>query len=662
MIENAEFLVDTGKRCYKMPVTMDVQDDRILFLKSPFALKDEIKAMQGARWHGFVDGDNRKIWSVRNSQRNLMQIEWLKGNNPYEWFDRPLVKHEYQKFGSEGFGYYDMMSQQKLMTDTGLTYHYQIWAAEMGTGKTLSAIALMVMSQIKDWWWIGPASSFYGIYKEFAKWGLPEGYIKEILSYEGMVQKMLKWRKGDKPPTGIIFDESQRLKTPDSKRTQAAQAIADNIRKEYGTGGYVILMSGTPSPQVGDWWAQCEIAWPGFLKEGSRDTFEKRLGFFRQAENLSGQMYKTRVAWRDDCNRCDECGQYLRDGHHMLGDGEIVQVDTEFDTHVFRESTNEVADLYDRLNGLATIVHKKDCLDLPDKIYRIVECTPDPSLLRVAHAISRTAPSAIQGVTLLRELSDGFQYRDVQDGEVECNCCTDGTMVEHYHPHDPDATIHGIELLDPTFVDELQTRTVKCHSCQGTRLVPNMKRIVREVPCPKDNVVRDLLDENFDQGRLVFFAGFTGSIDRIVALCHKEGWDTIRLDGRGWKIEKIIGCKDNGLPETKQIIVDNPLDYWTSPDNNRVAFVAHPQSGGISMTLCQQGHVPGAVMEVFFSNDFNPASRTQAEDRIYRIGMDYGKGATIVDIIHLPTDRRVREVIKTNRKLELMSMGELLDE
>lgn len=345
----------------------------------------------------------------------------------------------------------------------------------------------------------------------------------------------------------------------------------------------------------------------------------------------------------------------------MLPDGEIIDEDFEFDAHLFEESQNEVAELYERLKGLATIIHKKDCLDLPDKIYRVIECVPEPSLLRVANAISRTAPSAIQGLTLLRELSDGFQYRDVQDGEVECSGCTDGTVVEHYHPHDPDATIHGIELLDKSFVDELETRTVKCPACAGTRMVPRMKRIVREVACPKDNVVRDLLDENFDQGRIVFFAGFTGSIDRIVNLCHKEGWDTIRLDGRGWHVQRIVGCHDNGLPQVEEVRLDNPLDYWTNPDNNRVAFVAHPQSGGVSLTLCQQGPIPGAVMEVFFSNDFNPASRTQAEDRIHRIGMEYGKGATIVDIIHLPTDRRVRDVIKTNRRLELMSMGELFD-
>jgi hypothetical protein len=96
------------------------------------------------------------------------------------------------------------------------------------------------------------------------------------------------------------------------------------------------------------------------------------------------------------------------------------------------------------------------------------------------------------------------------------------------------------------------------------------------------------------------------------------------------------------------------LDYWADLENNiRVAFVAHPQSGGLSVTLTE------ARMSVFWSNDFNPESRSQAEDRIHRIGMDENRGATIVDLIHLPTDLHVREVLRDNRRLELLTMGEI---
>ena len=47
-----------------VPATIERKDGRILFLKSPFSLKDEIKAMKGARWHGYEEENPIKAWSV----------------------------------------------------------------------------------------------------------------------------------------------------------------------------------------------------------------------------------------------------------------------------------------------------------------------------------------------------------------------------------------------------------------------------------------------------------------------------------------------------------------------------------------------------------------------------------------------------------------------
>jgi hypothetical protein len=35
-------------------------------------------------------------------------------------------------------------------------------------------------------------------------------------------------------------------------------------------------------------------------------------------------------------------------------------------------------------------------------------------------------------------------------------------------------------------------------------------------------------------GRIVVFAGFTASIDRVCEIVGNEGWLPIRVDGRGW--------------------------------------------------------------------------------------------------------------------------------
>jgi hypothetical protein len=62
---------------------------------------------------------------------------------------------------------------------------------------------------------------------------------------------------------------------------------------------------------------------------------------------------------------------------------------------------------------------------------------------------------------------------------------------------------------------------------------------------------------------------------------------------------------------------------------------------------------------VYYSNDFCPESRSQSEDRGHRPGMDLNKGFIIVDLYHLHTDKYVRDVLKDNRRLELITLGEL---
>lgn len=668
-IVETKFIVETDKRSYRMPVTMNMVNGRIEFLKSPFALKDDIKSMQGSKWHGYLEGDKRKIWSVADSYRNRFQIEWLEGGNPYEWFDRELIQHEYPQFGSKRFGFYDLMGQQKLMANTLLTYHYQVWGAEMGTGKTLAAIAAMILSGTKGWWWVGPKSSLYGIRQEFDRWGLPEGVVTDMMSYEAMMTKMRTWKSGDPAPIGVVFDEAHKLKTPTAQRTQCAQKVADAIRREYGKEGFCVLMTGTPSPKSpGDWWAPCEIAWPGFIREGSREAFEKRLGFYRLEDTMGG-AWNNRVAWKDDENRCAICGHYeetirnddgvviQQGGHHMMDNGIILEEDTFFDVHTYEPSINEVAELYERLKGLVTIIHKKDCLDLPDKVYKEIICEPTPSLLRVASALTKTAKNVITGLTQLRELSDGFQYRDVEDGYEPCSACEDGTEVQYFHPDDPDKTLYDITGLTGDFLEALESRVAPCEACKGSQQVTKYKRITREVPCPKEDAVVELLEQNEDQGRIVFFAGFTGSLERLCRIAQREGWDTMRVDGKGWRIEQLTGGKNKDTsPETKLIRLDNPMDYWVENPDRKIAFIAHPKSGGVSLTLCEQEGRPGANVACFYSNDFDPASRSQAEDRIHRQGM--AGGATIVDLFHLPTDRQVLNVLRQNRKLELMTMGD----
>ena len=640
----------------KNPATLTIGPTEIEFTKSPFHLKDEIKAMMGAKWLGFRRENPKKVWTVSNCMRNWFQIQYLMGQNPYEWFERDLVNYEYDR---------PLRAHQKLMADTGLTYHYQIWGAEMGTGKTLAAQSVMEMSDVDTWFWVGPLRSLENIQREWTKWECPLSWYETrsgddlrdsvrdnqhniyVTTYERLV-KYMETRKDDDPiPQGVIFDESSRLKSATSQRSKAAQDLADNIRKQYDKEGYVILMSGTPSPKSPlDWWKQCEITWPGFLREGSREQLEKRLAFMVTKE-LQDNVINVRVGWKDDENKCAKCSKLEDDDEHRRS-----LDDMDRPHHSFERSFNEVAYIYERLKGLATIIHKKDVLDLPDKVYEIDVCEPSPSTLRVAKTVAKGAPNVMTGLTWLRELSDGFMYKDVVDGVQKCPTCLNseeaGKVKVWIDPANPDQPIRNTDMLDEKYTNSLEEVFDECPRCQGSQQINKMKRVAKEVPCPKEGKLKQRLAQCEETGRIIVFAGFQGSIDRIRGICLKQGWDVVQCDGRGFQVFDKTGKKLN---------VDKPLSYWADLEHHgQVAFVAHPKSGGLSLNLTE------SRMVVFWSNDFEPESRSQAEDRVHRMGMDENKGCKIVDLIHLPSDERVLSVLRENRKLELLTMGEAYDD
>lgn len=613
-------------------------DNRIWFLKSPFSLKDEIKSMKGSKWHGY-DDPPQKIWSIQDCPRNRFQLQYLLGGDPYEWFDQEIKEREFTR---------PLMGHQCELANSGLTYHYQIWAAEMGVGKTLSAISVMEASNLKRWFWVGPKAALKAIQREFRKWSLDPTIEVEMLTYEALVRVMDDWPRDKDPPDGVVFDESSRLKTESSQRTRAAQKLSDLIRYRHGENGYVILMSGTPSPKSPvDWWAQAEIAWPGFLREGSPKALEQRLAFMTDQQFDAG-TFKQREGWKDNADKCDKCGLTEEDGPH-----ELELVEDPKDYHPYAPSKNEVALMYERLAGLVVVKHKKDCLSLPDKRYRVVHCKPTKSLLRVAQAIAGSAVNAVTGMTLLRELSDGFQYREEADGTTACDHCnhgegSTGIVPEWFDPEMPERAFKAIDMLNSELVAKLEKRDITCPNCNGSKEVTKYVRVTREVPCPKEPALIELLEENEEHGRIVIAAGFTGSVDRCTAICLKNSWDVVRLDGRGFHVFRV---NSDGSVETLNGV--DALDYWADMGNSRVAFVMHPESGGLGLTLTE------ASMIVYWSNSFKPEYRIQSEDRIHRTGMDANRGATIVDLIHLPTDQRTLDVIRENRKLELLTMGEL---
>jgi SNF2 family DNA or RNA helicase len=572
-------------------------------------LKDEVKSMEGARWN-----PDSKCWTVKDSQRNWFQIKYLMGQNPYAWYDQTLKEFTPR--------IPKLYPQQHQMAQEAITYRQVIWAAEMGLGKTLAAIEAIEHLGSKAIWWVGPKSALASFDVEVDIWGMLN-YPSRVMTYEELTKVMKNWKEGDPYPNVAIFDEFSRCKNLTAQRSQAAKTLADGMRAAYGENVPMIIgMTGTPAPKSPlDWYSLCEIVKPGFIREGTIHKFRERLGVVVKKENTTtGGIYPSIVTWRDSTFKCKLCG-YEQEMHdfEVMGQG--------LEPHSFEPGTNEIERLYKRLKGLVSVYFKKDWLSyLPDKNYRVLQCKVNLSTQNAARAVKNSARSVIQGLTLLRELSDGFLYAEEIQGTTVCPLCQGSKRTR-------------VPVIQEDESYELEE--VTCTHCGGEGEVPRSVRVTDSVNCPKDDLLEDILDDHED-GRLVTYAGFTGSIDRIVNLVERKAWSWIRVDGRGW-------ASSFGVTTPKELV--HIFQRQGDMQIDKLAFIGHPGSAGMGLTLTASNEI------VYFSNDFNAESRAQSEDRIHRPGMDLNKGCMITDLVNLDTDLLIIKNLKEKKRLQDMSLG-----
>jgi len=640
---------------YRYPVRVTIQDDRFFF---NFAynpkLIAEIKCMQGAKWHGFDETNPVKQWSVPITDRNVFQINYLMERNPYAKFDVPLVEISTER---------PLYRHQEETKAFILTRRTCIVAEEMGLGKSLAAIEAIEAvgySGGDEVWWVAPKSGIYAVERELRKW---ETNIRpRMLSYPALVKIIRQWTPGTQAPKFVVFDESSKLKNPTSQRTQAAMHLTKSMRQEWKDSCFIVLMSGTPAPKSPiDWWAQCEIAQPGFIKEGDLFKFKRRLCVIEQRESISGGVFPHIVTWLDDEDKCAICGKAdAEQPLHMKRSKSSTPVDLTLLLksappdrtnwpHPFVGSVNEISRLYKRMQGLVLVKFKKDCLDLPEKRYEIIRVKPTIDILRAVKLIKATSKRTIEALTRLRELSDGFQYTNEVTGSKACDVCMGLKTVEHPTPKtgvDPSASGYIFNKDDYTI------QIIKCLACDGTGSVPTYARGINEVTSPKDQVFIDELDLHEDLGRLVVWGGFTGTIDRLVGIAHQYGWSTLRFDkkvdasdekGEPASVDKYLGAMDYSEKNSKTLLEEIP----------KLVFIGNPEAGGMGLTLTAS---PTAL---FYSNSFKADARWQSEDRGHRAGMDMNRGYTVKDIIHLPTDELVLTNLLKKRNLQNLTMGEL---
>jgi SNF2 family DNA or RNA helicase len=589
-------------------------------------LISEIKSMEGARWD-----PTEKIWTVLASERNQISLEFMTGGNPYKLYFEQITPYSMNRK--------NLMNHQINGVNFCLNRRQCLLAHEMGCGKTLAAIEIMESSGHSDWLWVGPKSALRAVEIEFYKWG--SSIMPILLTYDSL-------KKHDHLYKGVVFDESHKLKNPSTQRYEAAKNIVRSMRAYYKN-PYVILLTGSPAPNSpADWWSQIELICPGFIKESTVDKFKKRMGLFVQEESLAGGKFPKLITWWSNELFCRHCGKLPEHPNHdpttgdLFGDG----------YHMWEQSINQVQHLYEVMKPMVNIVFKKDVLELPDKHYRIINCPPDEATLRAARLIVINAKNAATAAIQLREISDGFLYRQKAEGFKECELCHGKKIIEgpvihqlEFCPNCGDGEIQdgkciacGTDMnigMEPNIEQD-------CPHCGGTGEVSNHIRVADQVPCPKEDVLKDLLEEFEDAKRVVIYAGFTGSVDRCLRICNSCEWETIKIDGRGWNYPAHPEMSETEMLKT----------FQNKKINRKIALIAQPDSGGLGLTLT------ASPVVIFYSNSTIPGSRSQSEDRIHRPGIDLNKGATIIDLIHLPTDQLVLDKLKLKQKIQGISLGE----
>ena len=646
-IEEGTHKFNAGR--FKVPVTISIKNNRYYFdFKYNADLLEKIKDLENRKYHGFDEKNPLKIWSAPITLRNNFKIRQMMGQNVFALYDKDLEEIQFVR---------PLFEKQKLMVSHGLTRKRCIIAGEMGTGKTLSAIEIMERSNVENWVWVGPKSAIAAVKVDMHKWGCR---VRPLMLTYNAFTKLVS--NGDMDiPDGIVFDECSKVKTPNSKRTLAALAAAEAVLKNDG---YLILMSGTPAPKSRiDWWSQVEICCPGFLRESSVNAMKFQMAHIVQVQGIGDSAFPKLVAWRDDENRCTHCGMYENDLNHFcyLPEEDIKRkilehrkagkrsIDLEVtlkrvqdtqraintDMHQYEKSINEVDRLFKRLKGMVITVFKKDCVDLPDKFYRVIQCDVPKDMEQAANAVKQIESRGVTALMKLRQISDGFIYDEEKTGERTCQACEGKGTVSYWWSEDLFCVVNeGVEGAE-------YKENVICTSCGGSGKIDIMSPITREITSPKEEAFLELLDEYESAGRVVASAAFQASIDKLVELAKKAGWNWIRLDGRG-------AISDLGLGTLEEMLIE-----FQSGDTEKLVFITHPESGGMGLTLTKSPVI------IVYSNDFKAENRMQLEDRIHRIGMDVNKGATIIDLFCLPTDKYILDNVTKKRDLQAITMGEL---
>lgn len=392
---------------------------------------------------------------------------------------------------------------------------------------------------------------------------------------------------------GMAGDESQRIKNNGAGRTKAAHKL-----KPYAT-ALRVIMSGTPivkSPW--DAFSQFGFLSKGILETPSYTAFKAEYaellppghGLLRHITDRLRPQVETRFAYvKRDAEAMAKRAEQTRDaqlaGKAML---ELNRYEHLVAEELLKRAPQLVAK--DPITGLpkwknlerlerliaphAFRVLKKDCLDLPDKVY-------------TTRWFKMTAKQTNVQDVLKNELR-----LILDNGDIE--------------------PVHRLAAL---------TKLAQVSS--GYFLVPGtdvQQRIMPLEKNPKLKVLMEEVESCLDAGEsMIIWARFQAEL-RDIAEALRE----LKLkDGGTWDFAEYHG--DIGSKTARQEAIDN-FEHGSA----RV-FLSQQQAGGTGLTLIAASSMAQQMSVIYYSNTFGLEDRVQSEDRAHRIGQS--KTVRYVDIL-----------------------------
>ena len=226
---------------------------------------------------------------------------------------------------------------------------------------------------------------------------------------------------------------------------------------------------------------------------------------------------------------------------------------------------------------------KKDCLDLPDKVFVQVQCTLSPlqrQLYNEALAELRARQAKMGPVT--RQNSTSGLAATTRFRQVSCT----PACLEDYEDRDESDKLDAVMA----YVEDLHAAGEPC----------------------------------------IVFTNFHGVVDAMGKRCKKAGIPSWWIDGR--------------VPDNDERF--RRIQEWEKSGAGVLIGTIKTMGEGLNLV-----HASYALM---VDRWYKPGSMTQAEDRIYRIGMDPDKPATIVEFISEGYEYQIEQIL--DRK------GRMIDE